>query len=152
MCNSVQFGSVTQLCPILCNPMDCSTPGFPVHHQLQELGQTHVHRVGDAIQPSHSLSYPSPPAVSLSQHQGLFQCVCCLHQVAKELKLQVSSSVPPMNIQCWFPLELIGLIALLSKGLSKVFSITTIWKHQFFVLQLSLWSNSHIHTLLLEKP
>ena len=69
---SVQFSSVTQWCPTLCYPMDCSMPGFPVHHQLQELTQTHVHRVSDAIQPSHPLLSPSPPAVNLSQHQGLF--------------------------------------------------------------------------------
>ena len=67
-----QFSSVAQLCLTLCDPMDCSTPGFPVHHQLPELTQTHVRRVGDAIQPSHLLSSPSPPAVNLSQHQGLF--------------------------------------------------------------------------------
>ena len=69
----VQLNSVVQSCPTLCNPMDCSTPGFLVHHQLLELAKTHVHRVGDAIQPSHPLSSPSPPALSLSQHQGLFQ-------------------------------------------------------------------------------
>ena len=69
---SVQFSSVTQLCPALCDPMDCSTPGLPVHRQLPELTQTHVHRVGDAIQPSHPLSSPSPPAFNLSQHHGLF--------------------------------------------------------------------------------
>ena len=67
----VQFSSVAQSCPTLCDPMDCSTPGFPVHHQLLELTQTHVHRVSDAIQPSHPLSAPSPAAFSLSQHQGL---------------------------------------------------------------------------------
>ena len=72
-CRIFQFSSVPQLCPILCDPMDCSTPGFPVYHQLPEFTQTHVHRVGDAIQPSHPLSSPSPPALSLSQHQGLFQ-------------------------------------------------------------------------------
>ena len=69
---TVQFSSVTQLCLTLCDPMDCSMPGLPVHHQLLELTQTHVHRVGDAIQPSHSLSSPSPPSFNLSQHQGLF--------------------------------------------------------------------------------
>ena len=68
-----QFSSVTQSCLTLCDPMDCSTPGFPVHHQLPELAQTHVHRVSDAIQPSDPLSSPSPPAFSLSQHQSLFQ-------------------------------------------------------------------------------
>ena len=72
MINSVQFSSVSQSCLTLCDAMDCSMPGFPVHHQLLELAQTHVHRVGDAIQPSHPLSSPSPPALNLSQHQGLF--------------------------------------------------------------------------------
>ena len=70
---SVQFSSVTQLCLTLGNPMNCSTPGLPVHHQLPEFTQTHVHRVSDAIQPSHPLSSPSPPALNPSQHQGLFQ-------------------------------------------------------------------------------
>ena len=71
--SSVPFSSVAQLCPTLCDPMNCSTPGLPVHHQLPEFTQTHVHRVGDAIQPSHPLSFPSPPALNLSQHQGLFK-------------------------------------------------------------------------------
>ena len=70
--------------------MDCSTPGFPVHHQLPELAQTHVYQVGDAIQPSHPLLSPSPPAFSLSQLQGLFQSVSSLHQVAKVMELQLS--------------------------------------------------------------
>ena len=77
-----------QLCPTLWDPMDCSTPVFPVHHQLPELAQTHVHWVGDAIQPSHPLLPPSP-ALSLSQHQGLFQWVGSSHQVAKVLELQL---------------------------------------------------------------
>ena len=84
-----QFSSVVQLCPTLCDPMDCSTPGFPVHHQFPELAQTHVHRVGDAIQPYHPLSSPSPPAFTLSQHQGLFQWVSSLHQVAKVFEFQL---------------------------------------------------------------
>ena len=74
---------VAQLCPIPCDPMDCSLPGFPVHHQLPEFAQTHVHRVGDAIQPSHPLLPPSPHASNFSQHQGLFSGVSCFHQVAK---------------------------------------------------------------------
>ena len=82
-----QFSSVTQSCPTLCNPMDCRTPGFLIHHQLPELAQTHVHWVGDAIQPSHPLSPPSPPAFSLSQHEGLFHWVSFSHQVAKVLEL-----------------------------------------------------------------
>ena len=86
---TVQFSSVTQLCLTLCDPMDCSMPGFPIHHQLLELIQTHVHRVGDAIQPSHPLSSPSPPAFNLSQHQGLFQWVRSSHQVDKVLEFQL---------------------------------------------------------------
>ena len=87
--NSVQFSSASQLCLTLCNPMDCNMPGFPVHHQLQELSQIHVHQVSDAIQPSHPLSSPSPPAFNLSQHQGLFQSVSSSHQMAKVLELQL---------------------------------------------------------------
>ena len=80
---------VTQSCPTLCNPMNCSTPGLPVHHQLPEFPQTHVHRVSDAIQPSHPLSSSSPPDLSLSQHQGLFQWVSSSHQVGKVLEFQL---------------------------------------------------------------
>ena len=78
-CTTLQFSSVTQSCPTLCDPMDCSIPGLPVHHQLLELVQTHVHQVGDAIQLSHPLSSPSPPPFNLSQHQGLFQGVRSSH-------------------------------------------------------------------------
>ena len=85
----VQFSSVAQLYPTLCNPMNCSTPGLPVHHQLPEFTQTHVHRVGDAIQPSHSLSSPSPPAPNPSQHQSLCQWVKSSHEVAKVLEFQL---------------------------------------------------------------
>ena len=84
-----KFSSVTQSCLTLCDPMDCSSPGFPVHHQLPELVQTHVHLVSGAIQSSHPLSPPSPPAFSLSQHEGLFQWVSSSHQVAKVLQLQL---------------------------------------------------------------
>ena len=89
--SSVQFSSVAQLCPTLCDPMNCSTPGLPVHHQLPEFTQTHVHRVGDAVQPSHPLSSPSPPAFNLSQHQGLFKWVSSSHHVAKVLELQLQN-------------------------------------------------------------
>ena len=82
----IQFSSVAQLCPTLCDPMDCSTPGLPVHHQLPEFTHTHVHWVSDAI---HPLLYPSPPAFSISQHQGLFKWVSSLHQVAKVLEFQL---------------------------------------------------------------
>ena len=83
---SVQFSSVAQSCPALCDPMNHSTPSFPVHHQFLEFTQTHAHRVGVAIQPSHPLSSPSPPAPNPSQHQGLFQWVSSLHQVTKVLE------------------------------------------------------------------
>ena len=86
---SVQSSSVIQSCSTLCDPMDCSTPGLPVHHPLPESTQTHVHWVGDAIQPSHPLLSPSPPAFNLSQHQGLFQWVSSSHQVAKALEFQL---------------------------------------------------------------
>ena len=85
---SVQFSSVTQLCPTLCDPMNYSMPGLPVHHQLPEFTQTQVHRVGDAIQHSHPLSSPSPPAPNPSQHQSLFQWVNSLYEVAKVLEIQ----------------------------------------------------------------
>ena len=85
----VQFSSVTQSCLTLCNPMDCSTPGLPAHHQLLEFTQTHVHWVGDAIQPSPPLSSPSPPAFNLSQHQGLFKWVSSSHEVANILEFQL---------------------------------------------------------------
>ena len=86
---TVQSSSVTQSCPTLYDPMACSTPGFPVHHQLPELTQTHVHRIGDAIQPSHPLSSPSPPNFNLSHHQGLFKWVSSSHQVAKVFEFQL---------------------------------------------------------------
>ena len=85
----VQFSSVAQSCPTLCDPMNRSTPGLPVHHQLPKFTQTHIHRVGDAIQPSHPLSPPSPPAPNPSQHQSLFQWVNSSHEVAKVLEFQL---------------------------------------------------------------
>ena len=86
---SVQFSSVTQLCPTLCDPMNCSTSGLPVHHQLPEFTQTHIHWVSDAIQPSHPLLSPFPPASNPSQHQSLFQWVNSSHEVAKVLEFQL---------------------------------------------------------------
>ena len=85
----IQFGSVAQSCLTVCDPMNGRTPGLPVHHQLTEFTQTHVHWVGDTIQPSHPLSSPSPPALNLSQHQGLFSWVSSSHQVAKVLEFQL---------------------------------------------------------------
>ena len=132
----VQFS--TQLCPALCDPMNHSTPGLPVHHQLPESTQTHVHWVNDAIQPSHPLSSPSPPAPNPSQHQGLFKWVSSPHQGGQSIGVSASTSVLPMNTQDWSPLEWTGWISLWSKGLSRVFSNTTVQKHQFFGAQLSL--------------
>ena len=121
--------SVTKLCLTVCYHMDCSTPGFPVLHYVPRLGQTQVPWVGDAIQPSHPLSSASPPALNLSQHQGLFWWVSSSHQVAKVLELQHQSF--QWNNQDWFPLGLTGLISLLSKGLSRVFfSTTTKFRHK----------------------
>ena len=89
VCHSVQFTSVAQSCLTLCDSLDCSMPGFPVHHQLLEFTQTHVHWVGDAIQPSHPLLSPSPPALNLFKHQGLLKWISSLHQVAKVLEFQL---------------------------------------------------------------
>ena len=148
-----QFSSVAQPCSTLCDPMDCNTPGLPVHHQLLEFTQTHVHWVSDAIQPSHPLSSLSPPAFNLSQHQGLFQWVSQFFASGgQSIGVSASASVLPGNTQDWSPLGWTGWISLQSKGLSRVFSNTTVQKNQFFSAQFSLWSNSYIHTWLLEKP
>ena len=147
----VQFSSVAQVCPTLCDPINCSTPGLPVHHQLLESTQTHVHWVGNVIQPPNPLSSPSPPALNLSQHQGLFKWVSSSHEVAKVVEFQLPTLVLPMNTQDWSPLGWTGWNSLQSKGLSRVFSNTTVQKHQFFGPQLSSQSNSHIHTWPLEK-
>ena len=131
--SSGQYSSVTQLCPTLCDPMDCSMPGLPVHHQLLEFNQTLVQWIGDAIQPSHPLSSPSSPAFNLPQHQSqLFS------SGGQRIGVSASTSVLPMNIQDRFSLGWTGWISLQSKGLSRVFSNPTVQKHQFFGTQLSL--------------
>ena len=109
----------------------------------------------ELVMPSNHLILSSPsPVFNLSQHQGLFQWVSSLYQVAKVLEFQYQSFqwIFSLSSEYWFPLGLTGFISLLSKGLSRVFSNTTVPKHQFFGTLLSLWSNSHIHTWLLEKP
>ena len=139
---SVQFSSVAQSCPTLCNPMNRSPPGLPVHHQLPEFTQTHVHWVGDAIQPSH----PVVPFSSCPQTlpaSGSFPMSQLFASGGQSIGVSALASVFPMNIQGWFPLELPSLISLLSKGFLRVFFSTTIWKHHFFGAQPSLWSNSH---------
>ena len=123
------FSSVVQSCPTLCDPMDCSMPGFPVHNQLPEPTQTHVHGVSDAIQPSHPLLSPSPPTFNLSQHQGLFPMSWFFASGGQSIGVSASASVLPLNIQDLFPLGLTGWISLPSKGLSRVFFNTIVQKH-----------------------
>ena len=134
--------SATESCPTLCHSMDCSMPGFPVFHH-----QTHVHWVNDAIQPSSVTLFSCLQSFLASGSFPMSQLF-----ISGGQSTGASASVLLMNIQGWVPLGLTGLISLLSKGFSRVFSSTTVWKHQFFGSQPSLWSNSHIHTWLLEKP
>ena len=126
-------------------------PGFPVLHCLLELTQTLVHWVNDAMQPAHSLS----PAFCSCPHSfpasGSFPMSLLFTSGNQSIRVSASASALPMNIQGWFPLGLTGLISLLFKGLSRVFSSTTVQKYQFFSTQLSLWSNSHICTWLLDN-
>ena len=122
--------------------MDCSRPGFPVHHQPQEFTQTHVHWVGDAIQPSHLLSSPSPPVFNLAQHQSFIKSQFFASH-GRSIGVSALTSVFPVNIQDWFPLGWTDWISLLSKGLSRVFSNTTVQKASVlqcsacFIVQLS---------------
>ena len=136
--------SFSQSCLTLCEPMDCSMPGFPVFHYLLEFAQTHVHWVSDAIQPSHPLSSPSPPAFNLSQHQGLSQWVGSSHQVAKVMELQLQHQSFQWIFRIPFRIDWFDLLAV--QGTIQ----TTVQNHQFFGIQPSLWSNSHSHTWLLE--
>ena len=131
-----------------CDPMDCSTPGLPVHHQLPEFTQTQVRWVGDAIQPSHPLSSPFSSRLQSFPASGSFQMSQFFASGGQSIGVSALASVLPMNIQDWSPLGWTGWISLQSKGLSRVFSNTTVQKHQFFGTQLSLWSNWHIHTWL----
>ena len=134
--NTYSFSSVAQSCLTLCDPMNRSTPGLPVHHRLLEFTQIHVHWVGDAIQPSHPLSSPSPPALNLSP-SGSFQMSYLFASDGQSIGVSASRSVLPVHIQEWFPLGWTGWISLQSKGLWRVFSSTTVQKHQFFSAQLS---------------
>ena len=149
---NVSCCSVTQLCPTLCYPMDWSTPVFPVLHHLLEFAQTSVLWVSDTVQWSHPLLPPPPPAFNFSQHQGFFSNESPGH-IRWSKCWSFSFSISPSSEYSelisftidWFDL-------LQSKGLSRIFSNTTVQKHQFFSAQPSLCSNSHIHTWLLEKP
>ena len=145
------ISSVTQSCPTHWDPMDCSTPGLPVHHQLLEFTQTHVHWIGDAIQPSHLLSSPSPmppipPSIRVLSNESAIR-------IRWPKYWSFSPSISPSNehpglvsfrMDCWISLQ--------SKGLWRVFSNITLQKHQFFGAQLSSQSNSHVHPWLLENP
>ena len=143
--NAVQFSSVAQSCPTLCNSMKCSMPGLPVPHQLPEFTQTHVHRVSDAIQPSHPLSSPFSSCTQSLPASGSFPVGQLFASGGQSIGVSASVSVLPMNTQDCSPLWT-GWISLQSKGLSRVFSNTTVQKHQFFSAQLSSQFNSHIHT------
>ena len=146
--SSVQFSrSVVRLC----DPMNRSTPGLPVHHQLLEFTQTHIHRVSDAIQPSHPLSSPSPPAPQSLPASESFPMSQLFSWGGQGTGVSASVSFPPKKFQGWSPSEWTSWISLQSKVLSRVFFNTTLQKHQFFGAQLSSQSNSHIHTWPLEK-
>ena len=149
MKSCTRFSSVTSNS---LSPHGLQHAGLPVHHQLPELIQTHIHWVGDAIQPSCPLLSPLPPAFNLSQHQSPFPTSQFFTSGGQSIGASASASVLPMYIQDWFPLGWTGLISLQPKGLSRIFSNMIVQKHQFFGTQLSLWFNSHIHTWLLEKP
>ena len=137
--------SVAQLCLALCmdSPMDYSMPGLLVLHYLLEFVQTHVHQVNDAIQPSPVIPFSFCPQSFLAS--GSFPISQLFASGGQSIGASVSTLVEyPMNIQGWFPLDLTGFIFLQSKGLSRVFSSTTVWKHQFFSSQPSLWPNSEL--------
>ena len=141
---SVQHCLVAQFCQTLWGPMDWSMPGFPVLHHLLDFMQIFVHLVGDAIQPPCTLSSPFPHAFNLSQYQGLSQWVGFFASGGQSIGASASASVLPMKIQGWFPWGLTGLISLKSEGLSRVFSNTTVQKHQFFPHYL-LYGLSHLY-------
>ena len=140
------FSSVAQSCPTLCDPMDRSMSGLPVHHQFPRACSDSC-PLSLWCHPTISSSVVPFSSFNLSQHQGVFQWVSSSHQVAKVLELQLQH-----HIQDWFPLGWTAWISLQSKGISRVFYNTTVQKLQFFDAQPSLWSNSHIYTWLLEKP
>ena len=142
---SVQFTSVTQSCPTLCDPMNCSTSGLPVHHQLPEFTQTHVHRVSNAIQPSHPLLSlllltPIPPSIRI------FSSESTLHMRWPKYWSFSFSISPSKEIPGLISFRMDWLYLLQSKGPSRVFSNTKVQNHQFFSGQLSSQSKSHIHT------
>ena len=143
--------SAAQSCPTLCDPMDCSTPDFPVLHHLPELAQTRP--LSQWCHPTISPSVvPFSSCLQSFPASGSFQRSQFFISDGQSIGVSASASVLPTNIQDQFPLGLTGLISLQSKRLSRVFSNTTIWKHQFFGTQPSLWSNSHIRIWLMKRP
>ena len=146
--------SVAYSCPALCDPMDCSVPDFLVLPYLPEFAQTHVHWLSDGWMFSSNhfiLCRPLPLLPSIFPNINVFSNELVLHIRRPKYWIFGFNIILPVNIQSWFPLGVTGLISLLSKGLSCVFSSTTVQKHQFFSAQPSLWSNSDIYTWLLEK-
>ena len=137
--------SVAQLCPALCDPMNCSMSGLPVYHQLPEFTQIHVHQVGDAIQPSHPLSSPFTSCPQSLPASGSFPKSQLFAWGGQSIGVSALASFLPKNTQDWSPLEWTCWISLQSKGFSRVFSNTTVQKHQFFRAQLSSQSNFQIH-------
>ena len=147
----IQFSSVAQSCPTLCDPTDCSTPGLPLHHQLPEF--THSCPLSLWCRSTISSSViPFSPCLQSFPASGSFQMSQIFATGGQIFGVSALAPVLPMNTQDWFPLGWTGWISLQSKGLSRVFSNTTVQKHQFFGAQLSSQSNSHIHTWPLEKP
>ena len=141
-----QFSSVAQSCLTLCDPMNCSTPGFSVHHQLLEFTQTHIHWVGDAIQPSHPLSSPSPRTFNVSQHQGLFKWVNSLQRMAKVLAFQLQHQSCQWTLSTdRSPLGWTSLISLQSKGLSRVFNIEYIQVYKYIHIPVYIL---HVYMLM----
>jgi len=148
---TIQFSSVAHLCLTLCNPMDCSTSGLPVHHQLRSLLK--LMSIDSVMSSNHLiLCHPLRLPPSIFPNIRFFPMSQFFASGGQSIRVSASASVLSMNIQDWFPLGWTDWISLLSNGLSRVFSYTTVQKHQFFSAQLSLQFNSHIHTWLLEKP
>ena len=138
--------SVTQSCLTLCDPMDCSMLGFPIPHHLPESAQVQVHRISDAVQPSHPLMPFSFPTIGIFPMSHLFA------SDDQNPGASASASVFPVSIQSWSPFRLTGLISLLSRGLSRVFPNTMIQRHQFFGILPFLWSSFHNSTWPLGRP
>ena len=151
-----KFSSVAQSCPTLCEPMDCSMPGLPVHHQLPELTQTHVHWFGDAVQPSHPRSSPSSPAFTLSQHQGLFKWVSFSHQVAKVyvfIYLSIHKQCYSSQGSIWVSFFLLIIFFAIISWVTSVHSASKLFLHYGIVLlSVSLlpwidWRQNHYYLL-----